>query len=164
MNARMARSRASGLGKSPRRRQRRARMLNQIFDLVQPTGVVGQEVELDASGMGGNPGVDGGPAVDIEVVEYQMDDLAGGDSSVEEVEERDHLQVASALADLSDDLSGVHIEGGQQAASPMADILDRAPGQLARATQGRSGKQRWRAWMQVFSSKDQTGPSLGRFT
>ena len=139
-------------------------MLNQIFDLVQPTGVVGQEVELDASGMGGNPGVDGGPAVDIEVVEYQMDDLAGGDSSVEEVEERDHLQVASALADLSDDLSGVHIEGGQQAASPMADILDRAPGQLARATQGRSGKQRWRAWMQVFSSKDQTGPSLGGFT
>src|SRR5262245_30294676 len=110
------------------------------LNLREPARVVGQEVELDAARMGCDPVVDDGTAMDVEVVEHQMDDLAGGDDSVEEVQEGDHLLAAALLSDLADDLSGVHVEGGQQAACPVTDVLDRAPGQLARPAQGQVGE------------------------
>src|SRR5262245_55303609 len=110
------------------------------LNLREPARVVGQEVELDAARMGCDPVVDRGAAMDVEVVEHQMDDLAGGEDSVEEVQEGDHLLAASLLADLADDLSGVHVEGSQQAASSVTDVLDRAPGQLARPAQGQVGE------------------------
>ena len=102
--------------------------------------------------------------MDVEVVDDHVDNLAGGDLSVEEVQGGDLLLTAPPLADLADDLPGVDVEGSQQARSSVTNVVDRTSGQLAPSSQGQVGEQRWSTRRQVFSSKDQTGPSLGRFT
>src|SRR5207247_6803304 len=94
------------------------------LDLVQPAGMEGQEVEDDAAGMVGEPLVDMRAAVDVEIVEDQVDHLAGGHLGVQPVHEGDELLSAATGIDLPQDAAGVDLEGGEQAASAVADVLE----------------------------------------
>src|SRR5215467_2497659 len=77
------------------------------LDLVQPAGVEGQEVKGHAVGVTGQPLLDVGTAVDVEVVENEVDDLAVGDLGVQLVEEGDELLPAAARIDLAKNAPGV---------------------------------------------------------
>src|SRR5215467_11495330 len=102
------------------------------LDLVQPAGVEGQEVEGHAVVVTSLPLLDVGTAVDVEVVENKVDDLAVGDLGVQLGEEGDELLPTTAGIDLAEDAAGVDFERGEQAAGAVADVLERALGEFTR--------------------------------
>src|ERR1700730_4360974 len=83
-------------------------------------------------------------AVDVEVVEYEVNHPAGRDLGVQQVEESDELLTTTALEDMAEDAAGVDLEGRQQAAGAVTDILERALGEFA----GTAQPELWEAALQ----------------
>jgi hypothetical protein len=81
--------------------------------------------------MVGEPLLDVRPAVDVEVVEDEVDHLSGGHLGVQPVKEGGELLATATGIDLSQDATGVDFEGGEQAAGAVAAVLERALGEFA---------------------------------
>lgn len=75
-------------------------------------------MEGDAAGMVDEPLIDVRAAVDVEVVEDEMDHLAGGNLGVQSVEEGDELLPAAAGIDLAQDATGVDFEAASRQRVP----------------------------------------------
>ena len=97
-------------------------------------------MEDDAAGMLGEPLLDVRAAVNVEVVEDEVDHLPGGHFGVQPVEEGDELLPAPTRIDLAQDATGVDFEGGEQAAGAVADVLEGALIEIFEVDEGRSAK------------------------
>ena len=97
-------------------------------------------MELEAAGVGGLPRRHRGTGVGVEVVDHGVDHLAWWDAGVQEVEEGDEDGSRSTLGHHPQDLSGVDIQAGGQAAGAMADVLSLALGKLTRPSQREIGE------------------------
>jgi hypothetical protein len=108
-------------------------------DLVEPAGVEGEVVEVQAAGMSGLPVGEGRTPVSVEVVHHGMDHLSGGNVGMEPVEEAgEHLGGAPG-GDQAEDVAGMDLEAGGEAAGAVANVLRFALDEFARATQGQFG-------------------------
>jgi len=101
------------------------------LDLIEPAGVEGQVVDHQPARMGDTPGVDVRPAVGVQVVEHEVDDLPAGDVCIEQVEEVQEDLLRTSRRDHAHDLAGVDEEPGGQATGAVTDVLDGAPAELA---------------------------------
>jgi hypothetical protein len=104
------------------------------LDLIEPARVKGQVVDRQAAGMGGQPGFDVSAVVSVQVVEHEVNHLTLGDVGIEQVEKVEEDLLRPAQGDHADDLSGMHEQAGREAAGAVADVLNRAPTELARPT------------------------------
>jgi len=92
------------------------------FDGVEPARRGRCEME-DEAGMATEPGVHLGMLVGGVVVEDDVDNLAGGDLGLDEVEEAYELLVAVALHAAADDLAVEHVQRGEQGGGAMALVV-----------------------------------------
>ncbi len=70
------------------------------------------------------PQLDVWAPVDVEIVKDEVDHLAGGHLGVQPVEEGDELFPAATGIDLPQDAASVYLEGGEQTAGTVADVLE----------------------------------------
>ena len=94
------------------------------FDLVEPGGVGGGEVEVVAW-PGGEPALDLDVPVGAVVVDDEVDIEVRGDAGVDVAEEAQELLVAVARLALGDDLAGGHVQGGEDGGRAVADVAVR---------------------------------------
>ena len=84
------------------------------FDLVQPAGICGGEMNLEP-GVGLQPGLDGGTLVGAVVVADQVHGQVGGDLGVDLGQELLELDGAVPSMQAGDDRAVVDVERGEQA-------------------------------------------------
>ncbi len=94
------------------------------FDLVEPGGISGGEVEMVA-GPGREPAPDAGVLVGAVVVDNEVDIEVRGHVGVNVLEKAQELLVAVARLALGQDLAGGNVQGGEEGGGAVADIAMR---------------------------------------
>ena len=126
----------------------------EAFDLVEPGGVGGREVNVPAR-TAGEPGSDLGMLVGGVVVDDEMDVELSRHVGLDVTQEGEELLMAMAGFALGDDRAVEHVEGGEQGGRAVALIVVGHAFDVAEA-HGKHGLGGSRAWIWLFSSTHST--------
>ena len=126
----------------------------EAFDLVQPGGICGREVNVPTR-TAGEPSLDLGMLVRGVVVDDEMDVELGRHIGLDVAQECEELLVTMAGFALGDDRAVEHVEGGEQGGGAVTLVVVGNALDVAKPM-GSRGWVRSRAWIWLFSSTQST--------
>ena len=130
-----------------------------VFDLVEPGTISGRVMQGHVWMLGKEPihelGFVGG-----EIVDDEVDFLAGGLCGYDLFEKVDKLLAGVAAGSASDDVAAAGLESGIEGEGAVTEILEPMALSPSRRS-GSTGSSRSRAWMAVFSSTQKTAAWAG---